>query len=126
MWHSCGRVSLAEHFKGKAPDVRRVFDAWRRFVRRCGPFTVVAQKTRICFQTRVRFAGAVVRRRHVLCSFWLTRRVEHPLFDGVEFIPPRYHVYRMKVTGPGTLAKAKGLVGLVRESYRLGRQERIG
>ena len=28
LWHSCVRVRLADHFWGKAPGVRQLFDAW--------------------------------------------------------------------------------------------------
>ncbi|TMC78833.1 MAG: hypothetical protein E6J15_01850 [Chloroflexi bacterium] len=46
------RAALAEHFAGKAPELRTVF---RRFVsaaRENGPLTVYAQKTRIVLQVR--------------------------------------------------------------------------
>jgi hypothetical protein len=56
LWHSCVRVQLADHFRGKAPVVRQVFGAWKALVRACGPVTCYAQKTRIVFQARVRFA----------------------------------------------------------------------
>ncbi len=129
MWHTCLRVgedvTLDDHFEGKDPGIRALFDAWRTLVGRCGPFTVQPQKTRICFQTRVRFAGAIVRQRHVQCSFWLRRRLARPpaLLDPVEVIPPGYFIYRFRLTDARQL-RTRGLRGLVRESYALGRQER--
>jgi len=54
LWHSCVRVSLASHFRGKDPIVRKLFDRIRALVRRCGPATVYAQKTRIDYIHHVR------------------------------------------------------------------------
>jgi hypothetical protein len=123
MWHSCRVVELDAHLTGKPPAIRELFDAWRAFVEQFGEFTVLPQKTRICFQTRVRFAGAIVRRDYVQCTFWLKRRLEKPpaLFEPVEFIPPRYFIYRFRLTDPRQL-RTRGLRGLVRESYELGWQ----
>lgn len=57
-WHSCTNVSLDEAFARSAPNVRACFERWRSMAERCGSVTVIAQKTRIVFMDRVRFAGA--------------------------------------------------------------------
>ena len=123
MWHSCGRVALGAHFRGKPASTRALFDAWRSFVRGFGPFTVLPQKTRICFQTRVRFAGASVGRDFVWCTFWLRRRVARPpaFFEPVEVLPPGYFIYRFRLTDAAQL-RTRGLRALLRESYDLGLQ----
>lgn len=125
MWHSCLRAgvdaSLDDHFKGKAPHIRGLFEAWLACVEEAGPVTVIPQKTRICFQARVRFGGAVIRKSHVLTNFWLKRAVSHPLFRPVEFIAPHYHIYRIRLTDARQL-DTPGLRELLDESYRLGQQ----
>ena len=125
MWHSCRVVGLDEHFKGKPPSIRKLFDAWREYVAQFGDFTVLPQKTRICFQTRVRFAGAIVRKSYVQCTFWLTRRVAKlpSAIEAVEFISPKYHIYRIRLTDAAQLRSA-GLKPMVRECYELGWQRR--
>jgi hypothetical protein len=75
MWHSCTRYRVDDHFTGKDPIVRKLFDRYLALVRRCGPVTVYAQKTRIVFQNRVRFAGAAPRNRWLEGRLWLKRRV---------------------------------------------------
>ncbi|MFQ6044883.1 MAG: hypothetical protein ACE5PT_00810 [Gemmatimonadales bacterium] len=45
------------------PVVRKLFNGVKALVRECGPVTVYAQKTRIVFMVRVRFAGVTVRKR---------------------------------------------------------------
>lgn len=122
MWHSCGSTPLREHFRGKPARVRELYDAWHAFVRECGPFKVLSQKSRIAFQTRVRFAGAIINKSYVQAGFWLRRRVTHPALSGYEYLPPGYHLYRIRLTDESQLA-ARGLRELVEESYRLGLQE---
>jgi uncharacterized protein DUF5655 len=84
LWHSCGNYRLADHFRNRSRLVRQLFNQWRALARACGPVTVYAQKTRIVFQTRVRFAGAVVHDDWLDASLWLTRRIEHPCLHRVE------------------------------------------
>lgn len=123
MWHSCRVVGLDEHFRGKPPIIRELFHAWQEYVERFGEFTVLPQKTRISFQTRVRFAGAVIRRDYVQCGFWLKRRVTSlpDIFEPVEFIPPHYFVYRFRLADERQL-RTRGLRAMIRESYELGWQ----
>lgn len=75
MWHSCTRYRIADHFKGKDPVVRHLYKQYVGIVRGFGSVTVFAQKTRIVFQARVRFAGAVVRKHWLEGGLWLKRLV---------------------------------------------------
>jgi hypothetical protein len=45
--HACGRYTLAPHFKGKSPPIRRLFNAVRAEIRRIGPVRVLPEKTRV-------------------------------------------------------------------------------
>jgi hypothetical protein len=40
LWHSCGRHRVDEHFEGKDPVVRRIYRAFVKRVRACGPVTI--------------------------------------------------------------------------------------
>lgn len=82
--HSCGNYRLADHFKHRSLVVRHVFNQWRALARACGPVTVYAQKTRIVFQARVRFAGAVVHKDWLDAALWLRRKVEHRCLHRIE------------------------------------------
>jgi hypothetical protein len=122
MWHSCSRHALEDHFKGKSPIVRELFNRYLAMVKRCGPVTVYAQKTRIVFQVRVRFAGAVIRKNWVEGGFWLKRRIEHPRFR-VECIPPHDYVYRFRLAGPEDIDQE--LESFIREAYAVGCQKHL-
>jgi hypothetical protein len=120
LWHSCGRYPLASHFDGKPPRLRAVFDRYLALARACGPVTVYAQKTRIVFQTRVRFASAVVRRHWVDASMWLKRRVRHRRLSRVESLGRLGYSVHFKLEDPGDVDEA--LAALMREAYAVGRQ----
>ncbi|MEW5916385.1 MAG: DUF5655 domain-containing protein [Gemmatimonadota bacterium] len=96
MWHSCGRFTLENHFKGKAPNVRAAFDRLRAIIERCGPVEIIPQKTRIVFLTRMRFAAAMPRTKWLEGHLILARRSDDPRFSNVvRFGPTTYvHSYR--------------------------------
>lgn len=115
LWHSCGRYRIADHFRGKDPVVQRMFRKFVRLVRSCGPATVYAQKTRIVCMTRVRFAGAVARKRTLRCGLWLTRKVDHPKLQHTETFGPHSYGHHFVFADPADLDSA--FAKLVREAY---------
>lgn len=114
-------MSLATHFQGKPAARKRTFDGWVRAARACGPVTVYAQKTRIVIQSRVRFAGAVVRVGHLDAGLWLRRRISHPLLDRVEDYGRIGCVHHFRLTSPDDIDTE--LKALMCEAYRVGTQE---
>lgn len=121
LWHSCGRHTLASHFAGKPRELRATFDRFLALARACGPVTVYAQKTRIVFQTRVRFAGAVVRRDWVDAGMWLKRRVRHPRLHRTESFGRLGYGLHFRLEHPAEVDEA--LAALMREAYAIGLQE---
>ena len=59
--HFCGRYDLQTHFERKPPEIRMLFDAVVSVIQRCGPVSVLPEKTRIAFQTRMSFAQVTPR-----------------------------------------------------------------
>jgi len=91
--HACGRHSLAPHFAGKGPEIRRLFNAVRDEIRRIGPVRVLPEKTRIAFQVRMSFAQVTPHRGWLDGHLVLARRIESPRFRKVETYSPRNHVH---------------------------------
>ena len=92
-------------------------------VERCGPVTVIAQKTRIVLMVRVRFAGAIVLRDRVRLNFALIRRLDVPWVERIESYPPNWNAHRFIARGPADVDAIEGLSALLCESYRdLGSQ----
>jgi hypothetical protein len=122
--HACGRHDLAHHFAGKAPQVRATYDAFVAAVQAIGPVTVLPQKTRIAFQTRMSFAQLTPRKTWVDGHLVLAGRHEHPLFRRITTISPRNHVHEFRLTSP---AEVKGeLLRFLRMAYAVGDQEHLG
>jgi len=120
--HACGRYDLESHFAGKPPLVRDIYEAFLAMLGGLGPVTVLPEKTRIAFQTRMSFAQLTVRRHWILGHFVLARRVEDPVFTKVETFSPRNHAHHFR------LERVEELVALrpfAREAYAVGRQEHL-
>ncbi len=113
--HSCGNYRLADHFKGRSPIVRRLFDKWRAMARACGPVTVYAQKTRIVLQAGVRFAGAVAHQDWLEATVWLRRRASHRCLHRVESLAQLGYNLHLRLVDPADLDD--DLRSLMREAY---------
>ena len=95
MPHSCAVRPIEAHL-GDGPDLRAVYD--RLVAALGGPVTENVTKSRITFQTRMRFAGIdSPRRDHLLANFVLTRPIDSPRLASVDYIPPYYYVHRVRL-----------------------------
>ena len=121
--HSCGLRSLEGHFEGRSAQVRDIFQAFLAELRSLGPVTVLPEKTRIAFQSRMSFAQLTVRRNWVTGHLVLARRVSSPQFTKVETISPRNHVHHFRLETPSALNPK--LREYMAEAYRVGNQEHL-
>ena len=120
MWHACARHTLTEHFSGRNPLLRQLFDGYAGLLKRCGPLKIVPGKTGIALQQRMRFAGVIVRRNHLEAGFTLRRRLEHPRIKKVIAFSPRAYAHFLDLRSPADLDAE--LAEWLRESYRVGQQ----
>lgn len=123
IWHSCGKFTLDDLFSRSQPHVLKIFRKFSRMVRANGPARMIPQKTRVVFQTRMRFAGATARKSHLLCAFILTRKVESPRFQKVEKFSPRSYGYYLPVRSETELDRA--VAGWLKEAYAVGQQKHL-
>lgn len=71
--------------EGKGEKAWAYWDHLQEMVANCGPHSVVANKTRLVFMVRVRFAGmSAVSDRGMSFAFWLKQRIDSPRFRRVE------------------------------------------
>jgi Domain of unknown function (DUF5655) len=118
--HFCGRHKLDSHFERKPPEIRALFDAVVEAINRCGPVTVLPEKTRIAFQTRMSFAQVTPRTKWLDGHVVLARRLEHPRFRKIETISPRNHVHHFRLTTPAEIDAE--FETFIREAYLVGDQ----
>jgi hypothetical protein len=126
VWHSCSRYTVDDLFTSSTPGAREAFDRFVELVGRCGPVTVIAQKTRIVLMVRVRFAGATVLRDRVRLNLALTRRLDVPWVDRIESYGPRWNAHRFEARSAAEVDAIAELPTLLCESYRdLGEQRSL-
>jgi len=124
LWHSCVQIPLASHFEGRDPQLRKLFSAYWKLVRSCGPVMVSVSRTRIEFQARMRFAGVPrIGRDSLTAALVLVREIKSPRFSRVEFLAPRYWLYHFKIRSLSDLDDE--VKSWMQEAYRVGRQEHL-
>lgn len=121
MSHSCGKFSLDHLFARSEPQVRKIFGKFARMARAGGPVHMIPQKTRVVFQVRMRFAGAMPRKSHLICHFILARRIESPRFHKIETFRARCHAHYLRVHSEEQLDA--DVEHWLKESYNVGRQK---
>lgn len=124
MWHSCVRMTVGHHLRGRPKEVVDLYRRFARMVRGLGPgVKAVPVKTGIGFMVRVRFAGATLQRSGLRGNFWLKRRIDSPRFAKVEFIPPNNYIYSFHVRSLEDLDDE--VRAWLAEAYRVGIQEHL-
>jgi hypothetical protein len=121
--HFCGNYDLESHFEGKPAEVRAIYDAVLKAIRRCGPVTVLPEKTRIAFQVRMSFAQLTTRSKWVDGHVVLARRFEQPRFRKIETISPRNHVHHFRLMSVADVdAEVESWLA---EAYAVGEQKHL-
>jgi len=75
------------------------------------------------FQTRVRFAGAAVRRSYLDASLWLKRRADHRTLGRIESLGRLGYGHHFHLRRPSDIDEPLG--DLMREAYSMGQQSSI-
>lgn len=117
-YHSCGRFRLDDLFVRSEPLVRDLFDRFERMVRAAGDCTLIPQKTRVVFMTRMRFINVQVRRTHLVVGFVMRDRPGDARFSKIETFSPRSHVAYVRLHSPEDLDS--DVRRWIRKAYRAG------
>jgi hypothetical protein len=123
LWHACGTFSLEALFARSEPHVFQLYQQFEHLVKACGPITVIPQKSRIAFQVRVRFAGAIPRKSYLQCSFGFRRRVEHPRFYKIEQYTPHWYGHHCRIERDEEFDEE--FKKWIREAYAVGEQRHL-
>lgn len=84
---------------GKSRTAWAYWERLQTMVGTCGPYSIVANKTRLAFMVRVRFAGmSAVSDRGMSFSFWLKQRIESSRFRKVDHYGGDDWGYHLRVT----------------------------
>jgi Domain of unknown function (DUF5655) len=122
--HTCAPLGdLDAHFTGKDPQVRATFDVVLDIVRRLGPVTVLAEKTRIALHVRMSFAAFTPRRHWLDGHLVLPRRVDLPRFRKIETYSARNVLHAFRLVDPSEVDDE--LSSLLSEAYAVGCQHHL-
>ncbi len=122
--HTCAPAGdLARHLAGKPPEIAEIVTRIIAAAERCGPVTVVPEKTRIALQARMSFAALQPRRRWVDGHVVLARRREDPRFRRIETFSPRNHLHAFRIEHPGEVDEQ--VAGWLAEAYEVGMQRHL-
>lgn len=84
---------------GKSDVAWAYWNRLNELVGTCGPYSVVANKSRLAFMVRVRFAGVgAVSDRGMSFAFWLKQRIDDPRIRKVEHYGGNDYGYHVRVT----------------------------
>jgi hypothetical protein len=122
-WHSCGKYSLTALFTRSEPHIFKLYEKFEQLVKTCGPITVIPQKSRIVFQARVRFAGAIPRKSYLQCSFGFNRRRDHPSFYKIEQYAPHWYSHSCRIEKEEQFDDE--FLSWIREAYNVGLQKHL-
>ena len=88
-WHSCETRKLEEHFRGRDPHLRGIFDEIVRRLRKLGPVEVDPVKTSINLTAPHHFGAVTVRGNFLRLGFLSEERIEDQRIVHIERLGPR-------------------------------------
>ena len=84
---------------------------------------MIPQKTRVVFQTRMRFTGCTPRKSHLICHFVLPRRISNSRFHKIETFNERCHAHYLRVQSEEELdAEVRDWI---KRAYEVGEQKHL-
>lgn len=119
-WHSCVRHEVDDHFRGKAPAVRAIFDALVAATRDFGGVRVEAVKGSVQLAAASRFAEVVVQAGGLKVGFASPVPLESRRLKPVAQAGPSLYLYQVKLALPGDVDEE--LVGWLREAHARARR----
>lgn len=123
IWHSCGKFRLEDLFARSNPEVFALYKKLARLVKRCGPATIIPQKTRLVFQERVRFLSCMPRKSYLLCSFGMSRKLTNPRFHKITQYAPRWYGHEFRLASAADFDEE--FMQWLRISYEVGQQKHL-
>lgn len=87
-WHSCQVKGLEEHFRGRDPHLREIFDELVARLRKLGPLEVDPVKTSINLVARNHIGAVTVRGTFLRLGFLADRRIADDRIVHVERLGP--------------------------------------
>ena len=121
--HACGSSDLSAHLRGRPSAILETFERFRQEVLRSGPATIVPERTRIAFHTRMSFAVAVPGRTALGGHLVLPATVRSKRFRKTERVGRRTVVHSFRWARPEEIDDQ--VSGWIARSYLVGLQRHL-
>jgi hypothetical protein len=117
MANETGTYSVDDHFAGKDPSVRSLYDGVVAVVRKLGPVREEAKKTSIHLVRKTALAGVQVRKAHLVLTVKADHPLDSPRVHRVETISARRVYHDVRLAAPGEIDAE--LRGWLADAYEL-------
>jgi hypothetical protein len=114
-------LDLEHHFRGRSPIVAHLFRAFLAALEAIGPVTVLPEKTRIAFQTRMSFAQLTPRTTCLVGHLVLAAPSSSAKFSKIESHSARNHVHHFRLEDETFLDSEFRAV--LAQAYAVGNQQ---
>jgi hypothetical protein len=121
IWHSSINYPLEKHFEGKSPEVTALYHHYLGLIQTIRPVNIELKEMGIAFLVRVRFGGAVLRKKWLEARLWLKHPVEHPCLRRIEKVGPGDFIHYFRIQSVDEMNES--FVSFLRESYAIGIQK---
>ena len=111
--------SVDDHFVGKDPSVRKLYDRLISLLRKLGPIQEEARKTSIHLVNVSALAGVEVRKDYMLLNIKSDHKIRNPRTEKTEQISAKRFHHKVKVSSLGDLDN--DLQAWLRGAYELSR-----
>jgi hypothetical protein len=98
--HSCQRFTTDDHFHGKNPQLRRIYNVLLTKLSKFGPLRVDAVKSSINLISKYHFGGIKVYKNHLRLGFLSNETIIDARIQSVEKLGPRKAGYHVKLSSP--------------------------
>jgi hypothetical protein len=109
--------TLDDHFAGKPPETRALYDEVMRLLGSFGPVTAEPKKTCIHLVRRTALGGVTVRKDAIILEFKTDYPIDSPALAKTEQISRNRWHHTLKVTSAGVLTEE--VAGWLRDAYEL-------
>lgn len=116
-WHSCEIKRLDEHFRGRDPELRDIFDELVRRLRKLGPVGVDPVKTSINLVARHHFGAVTVRGNFLRLGFLSEKRIADGRIVHIERLGPEKFDHSVVIESLADLDDV--VMDWLAEAYRL-------
>lgn len=109
--------TVASHFEGKSPVVRKIYDKLLKSLKSYGPIIEEPKKTSIHLVNSTALAGVATRNSYLVLTIKSDRKITSPRIDKTEQVSAKRFHYEVKLTSPAQVDAE--LMAWLRAAYAL-------